>query len=95
MLEKSIPSQHQQESDEFNDSKIGLQWQWHANPKIKLGFLLSAQRRYPFQQCFKTGYCKKFMGYSQYTDAKISCRRNLLLPQNFYSHQKPMAKNLV
>jgi beta-xylosidase len=40
------------ESDEFNDSKMGLQWQWHANTKLQL-------------------------------------------LQNFYSHQKQMAKNLA
>jgi beta-xylosidase len=27
-----------QESDEFDDSKIGLQWQWHANPKLNWAF---------------------------------------------------------
>ena len=26
------------ESDEFNDPTLGLQWQWHANPKITWGF---------------------------------------------------------
>lgn len=25
------------ESDEFNSSKLGLQWQWHANPQINWG----------------------------------------------------------
>ncbi len=25
-------------SDEFNEPKLGLQWQWHANPKIYWGF---------------------------------------------------------
>lgn len=25
-------------SDEFNDPKLNLQWQWHANPKINWGF---------------------------------------------------------
>jgi beta-xylosidase len=25
-------------SDEFNDTKLGLQWQWHANPKVYWGF---------------------------------------------------------
>jgi beta-xylosidase len=27
-----------QESDEFNTPYLGLQWQWHANPKITYGF---------------------------------------------------------
>ena len=26
------------ESDEFNEPSLGLQWQWHANPKITWGF---------------------------------------------------------
>lgn len=26
------------ESDEFNGSKLGLQWQWHANPDLYYGF---------------------------------------------------------
>ncbi|MGF7139439.1 glycoside hydrolase family 43 protein [Roseimarinus sediminis] len=26
------------ESDEFNTHQLGLQWQWHANPKLKYGF---------------------------------------------------------
>jgi len=26
------------ESDEFNVPKLGLQWQWHANPKVNWGF---------------------------------------------------------
>ncbi len=25
-------------SDEFNDPQLGLQWQWHANPKLNWGF---------------------------------------------------------
>lgn len=25
-------------SDEFNEAKLGLQWQWHANPKLHWGF---------------------------------------------------------
>ncbi|MGG9963509.1 glycoside hydrolase family 43 protein [Ferruginibacter sp. SUN106] len=31
------------ESDEFNDSKTGLQWQWHANTKLNWGYC------YPFK----------------------------------------------
>ncbi|WMI69081.1 glycoside hydrolase 43 family protein [Mangrovimonas sp. YM274] len=26
------------DSDEFNDPSLGLQWQWHANPKVYWGF---------------------------------------------------------
>ncbi len=34
------------ESDEFNESKLGLQWQWNANPKSNFGF--PAGRSYGF-----------------------------------------------
>ena len=30
---KTYPVSVLQTTDEFNDSKLGLQWQWHANPK--------------------------------------------------------------
>lgn len=42
---KNYPIETPAESDEFNDEKLGLQWQWHANPKhfwgmnSRLGFL--------------------------------------------------------
>lgn len=29
------------ESDEFNGAKLGLQWQWHANPQVYWGFSTS------------------------------------------------------
>ncbi len=35
---KSYPIQTVQDSDEFNEAKIGLQWQWHANPKVEWAF---------------------------------------------------------
>lgn len=35
---KSFPVLYQDDSDEFNSPKLGLQWQWHANPKINYGF---------------------------------------------------------
>jgi beta-xylosidase len=35
---KSYPIQTLPDSDEFNDTKIGLQWQWHANPKVEWAF---------------------------------------------------------
>ena len=34
-IRKSYPVVIPQTSDEFNDEKIGLQWQWHANPQKK------------------------------------------------------------
>lgn len=35
---KSFPIVTPPESDEFNLPKLGLQWQWHANPQITWGF---------------------------------------------------------
>jgi beta-xylosidase len=35
---KTYPPNSPPDSDEFNDTKLGLQWQWHANPKINWGF---------------------------------------------------------
>jgi beta-xylosidase len=32
-----------QDSEEFNDSKFGLQWQWHANPKLNWAFCFPAK----------------------------------------------------
>lgn len=34
---KSFPIETPPESDEFNNPKLGLQWQWHANPQITWG----------------------------------------------------------
>jgi beta-xylosidase len=34
---KSFPIETPPESDEFNTPKLGLQWQWHANPQITWG----------------------------------------------------------
>lgn len=35
---KTYPVVTPQESDEFNSNKIGLQWQWQANPKLNWAF---------------------------------------------------------
>jgi beta-xylosidase len=35
---KSYPKTTPQESDEFNDNKLGLQWQWGANPQSNFCF---------------------------------------------------------
>lgn len=35
---KKYPMTSLDASDEFNDVKFGLQWQWHANPQINWGF---------------------------------------------------------
>jgi len=36
---KTYPIQTPQESDEFNSGKLGLQWQWQANPQATWSFL--------------------------------------------------------
>lgn len=36
---KTYPIQTPQESDEFDGDKLGLQWQWHANPQVTWAFL--------------------------------------------------------
>lgn len=38
---KTYPIQTPAESDEFNKPSLGLQWQWHANPKLTYGFRTS------------------------------------------------------
>jgi beta-xylosidase len=35
---KSFPITSLHTSDEFNEAQLGLQWQWHANPKLYWGF---------------------------------------------------------
>ncbi|MGV3459802.1 MAG: family 43 glycosylhydrolase [Flavobacterium sp.] len=35
---QSFPISAPPDSDEFKNPKLGLQWQWHANPKITWGF---------------------------------------------------------
>ena len=40
---KNYPINTPRESDEFNDAKLGLQWQWHANPKINWAFCFPAK----------------------------------------------------
>lgn len=35
---KTYPITTPPESDEFNNHKLGVQWQWHANPHISYGF---------------------------------------------------------
>lgn len=37
-LAKNFPKNSPPDSDEFNEPKLGLQWQWHANPQINWGF---------------------------------------------------------
>ena len=47
---KKYPIQTPQESDEFNENKLGLQWQWEANPQNN--FYLPAGKNYGFIRLF-------------------------------------------
>ena len=40
---KTFPIVTPPDSDEFNDAKLGLQWQWHANPSAVWAFLFPAK----------------------------------------------------
>ena len=40
---KTYPIETPAENDEFNSDEIGLQWQWHANPKIQWSSILPGQ----------------------------------------------------
>jgi beta-xylosidase len=47
---KTYPITTPPESDEFNSPKLGLQWQWHANPQVYWGF--------PSTMGYYTIYCR-------------------------------------
>ena len=47
---KIFPIETPQESDEFNDNKLGIQWQWNANPKSN--FCFPAGKGYGFLRLF-------------------------------------------
>lgn len=50
---KKYPVTTPQESDEFNDSKFGLQWQWQANPKLNWVFAYPANGVLRFNSILK------------------------------------------
>jgi beta-xylosidase len=56
------------ESDEFNGDKIGLQWQWHANPKLQWSALI------PF-----SGYLRLFAWPAENAQQSLWNVPNLLL----------------
>lgn len=47
---KTYPITTPTDSDEFNTSKLGLQWQWHANQQVYWGF--------PSEMGYYTMYCR-------------------------------------
>ncbi|QSB28907.1 glycoside hydrolase 43 family protein [Flavobacterium sp. CLA17] len=66
-VEKKYPIETPAASDEFNSSKVGLQWQWQANSQIHWGFPTSS------------GYFNLFCINSIKDEKKISDAPNLLL----------------
>jgi beta-xylosidase len=48
------------DSDEFNESKLGLQWQWHANPQSNWGFVSGA---YGFLRLFNVALPGEFKNF--------------------------------
>ncbi|MDQ6756769.1 MAG: family 43 glycosylhydrolase, partial [Bacteroidota bacterium] len=43
-VEKSYPRSTPQESDDFKNNSLGLQWQWQANPKTSWAFINSSKK---------------------------------------------------
>jgi len=67
---QSYPKLTPPDSDEFNQPKLGLQWQWHANPQIYWGF--------PTAKGLYTMYCRPMPD-----NAKNLCDVPNLLLQKF------------
>jgi beta-xylosidase len=63
---KTYPVETPPESDEFNDKKIGLQWQWQANPQNNWAFLTA------------TGTLRMFSVYQPATTATLWDCPNIL-----------------
>jgi beta-xylosidase len=57
---RTYPVATPQDSDEFNDSRPGLQWQWHANPQANWAFVSSA---YGFLRLFNVPLPKDFRNF--------------------------------
>jgi beta-xylosidase len=57
---RTYPLATPQDSDEFNDSRPGLQWQWHANPQSNWAFVSSA---YGFLRLFNVPLPKEFRNF--------------------------------
>lgn len=65
---KTYPINNPAENDEFNSDTLGLQWQWHANPKITWGALLK-----------NTGYLRLFAFPQDKNEVNLWQTPNLLL----------------
>lgn len=57
---RTYPVTTPQDSDEFNDSSLGLQWQWHANPQTNWAFVSSA---YGFLRLFSVPLPRDFSNF--------------------------------
>ncbi len=55
---KKYPVATPQESDDFNNSKIDLQWQWHANPKLNWAFCYPSKGVIRFNSILKPDSAK-------------------------------------
>lgn len=68
---RTYPVTTPQDSDEFNDSSLGLQWQWHANPQTNWAFVSSA---YGFLRLFNVPLprkLQKLLGFAQFAVTEI------------------------
>jgi beta-xylosidase len=55
---KKYPAVNPLESDEFNNNKIGLQWQWQANPKLNWAFCYPTKGAIRFNSVLKPDTAK-------------------------------------
>jgi beta-xylosidase len=60
---KTYPIQTIQESDEFNDNKLGLQWQWEANPQNN--WIFPAGKAYGMIRLFNVPYIGEMKNFWQ------------------------------
>ncbi len=60
---KTFPVETPQDSDEFNEARLGLQWQWHANPQDGWAFM------YPSRGVLKMFSVQVPDGYKNLWDA--------------------------
>lgn len=68
---KKYPITTPQESDEFNDSKPGLQWQWQANPKLNWAFCYPSKGVLRFNSILKPDSSKNLWDIPNILTQKI------------------------
>ena len=79
---KNYPVITPPENDEFNGSKLGLQWQWHANPSLYWGFHSGHLGFFRLNCVDRIDDSRWTYGISQIFYFKNSLLRNLRLQQN-------------